>query len=70
MRKEIFDWTTTKRGRPKKPRENTFKPDRNFINNAIQDYLKRGGQIKKMTDFSKISEHNFYNEANEFLMGE
>lgn len=43
--------------KPSKP----FNPKRDFVNEAIKDYLKRGGKIKKI-----IEEHEDYDQLNRY----
>lgn len=57
----------------KKARVSNFKPDRQFVQNAVNEYLAKGGKIEKVeiddTDYIKFVNMRNRSESNDFLRG-
>lgn len=58
----------------KRKKSKCFDPNREYLNEAVKDYLNRGGKIKKIVDVSDEMDHVTGFQGNslpvdEFLMG-
>lgn len=62
--KNDFGNRTWSPGKPKK-----FNPDRNFINSAVDEFLKNGGKVTHI-ELDYTFERNDYQAVHEFLMGD
>lgn len=55
--------------RPTKPKDK-FNPTREFINSAVDDYLKPGGKITKIEELEEVNYFSDQIAVYEFLKGD